>query len=137
MGYTGDEPTQLLGSDCGPSPAETLLHGMGNCVSVTASYHAAARGIPLEEFAVSFEGDMDLQGFADLDDNVTPAYQAIRAKVRAKAGEDRESITEFLKYTTSHSPMCDSVSRPVHLTFSLLHNGQAVSQPLRSAAAAK
>lgn len=136
MGYTGDEPTQLLSSDAGPSPAETLLHGMANCVSVTSSYHAAARGLPLDAFKVDFEGNMDLQGFADLDDNVTPAYQNVRGKIHVKAGGSREAIAKFLKFATSHSPMCDSVSRPVHTTFSLVHNGQAISQPVGSAAAA-
>src|SRR5512147_877004 len=91
MGYTGDEPTQLLSSDAGPSPAETLLHGMANCVSVTSSYHAAARGLPLDAFKVDFEGDIDLQGFADLDDNVTPAYQNVRGKIHVKAGGSREA----------------------------------------------
>jgi uncharacterized OsmC-like protein len=124
--YVGDEPAALLGSDAGPSPSETLLHAMANCVSVTTSYHSAARGIPLDAFQVNLEGDMDLQGFADLDDNVTPGYQEIRAKVHIKAGS-KEDLAEFMKFTSSHSPMCDSVGRPVDVTFSLVHNGVAVS----------
>lgn len=126
-GYVGDEPTQLLGGDAGPSPSETLLHAMANCVSVTTSYHAAARGVPLDAFSVNLEGDMDLQGFADLDDNVTPAYQNIRARVRIKAGGKEQEIADLMKFTTSHSPMCDSVSRPVDITFSLVHNGVPLS----------
>jgi uncharacterized OsmC-like protein len=125
--YVGDEPVALMGSDAGPSPSETLLHAMANCVSVTTSYHSAARGVPLEAFKVNLEGDMDLQGFADLDDNVTPDYQNIRAKVRIKAGGKEKDITEFLKFATSHSPMCDSVSRPVDVSFSLVHNAVAIS----------
>ena len=127
MSYIGDEPAVLLGSDAGPSPSETLLHAMANCVSVTTSYHAAARAVPLDAFKVNLEGDMDLQGFADLDDNVTPAYQNIRAKVRIKAGGRETDVAELLKFATSHSPMCNSVSRPVDVTFSLVHNGKAVS----------
>jgi len=125
--YVGDEPAALLGSDAGPSPSETLLHAMANCVSVTTSYHSAARGIPLDAFNVKLEGDMDLQGFADLDDNVTPAYQNIRAKVKIKAGGKKGDIAELLKFATSHSPMCNSVSRPVDVSFSLVHNGTAIS----------
>ncbi len=124
--YVGDEPTALLGSDAGPSPSETLLHAMANCVSVTTSYHSAARGIPLDAFRVNLEGDMDLQGFADLDDNVTPGYQQIRARVQIKAG-GKEDLAEFMKFASSHSPMCDSVGRLVDVTFSLVHNGVAVS----------
>jgi uncharacterized OsmC-like protein len=126
LGYVGDEPPQLLGSDAGPSPSETLLHAMANCVSVTGSYHSAAQGIPFDSFSVDFEGDMDLQGFADLDDNVTPAYQAIRASVHAKGGGSAENLEDFLRFASSHSPMCNSVSQPVHVTFSLRHNGKAV-----------
>jgi uncharacterized OsmC-like protein len=126
-GYTGDEPTALLGGDTGPSPSETLLHAMANCVAVTTSYHSAARGVPLDSFQVNLEGDMDLQGFADLDDNVTPGYQNIRAKLQIKAGGKKEDIAELLQFACSHSPMCDSVSRPVDVSFSLVHNGLAVA----------
>lgn len=125
--YIGDEPAALLGSDAGPSPSETLLHAMANCVSVTTSYHSAGRGIPLDAFNVDLQGDMDLQGFADLDDNVTPAYQNVRGKIRIKAGGTEKDIAELLKFATSHSPMCNSVSRPVDVSFSLVHNGVAVS----------
>ena len=126
-GYVGDEPAALLGSDAGPSPSETLLHAMANCVAVTTSYHSAARGVPLDAFNVNLEGDMDLQGFADLDDKVTPGYQNIRGKVKIKAGGKKEDIAELLNFAASHSPMCDSVSRPVDVSFSLVHNGIAVS----------
>ena len=126
-GYTGDEPAALLGSDAGPSPAETLLHAMANCVAVTTSYHSAARGIPLDAFQVNLEGDIDVQGFADLDDRVTPGYQTIRGKVRIKAGGKKEEIEEFLKFVSANSPICESVSRPVDISFSLVHNGVAVS----------
>ncbi len=124
--YIGDEPTQLLGSDEGPSPSETLLHAMASCVSVNSSYHAAARGIPFDAFEVKLEGDMDLQGFTDLDDNVTPAYKTIRAKVRMKAGGSPRDLEDFLEFATSHSPICNSVCKPVHVTYSLVHNGQVV-----------
>jgi uncharacterized OsmC-like protein len=124
-GYLGDEPTVLLGNDAGPSPAETLLHAMANCVSVTTSYHAAARGIRLDALGVELDGDMDLQGFADLDDRVSPGYTKIRARLRAKAGGDEASLREFLAFAADHSPMCDSVRAPVHMTFALHHRQTA------------
>jgi len=121
QGYVGDEPAALLGSDSGPSAAEALLQAMAGCISVTTSYHAAARGIRLDALDVDFAGDMDLQGFADVNDTVSPGYQNIRGRVYVKAGGSREEIEEFMKFTTSHSPMCNSVARPVQLTFSLEH----------------
>jgi uncharacterized OsmC-like protein len=132
LGCVGDEPRELLGSDAGPSRFETLLHAMAHCLSVTASYHAAARGLRLEEFQAGLEGDVDLRGFAGLDDRVSPEYQSIRGRVRIRAGAGGEELREFLKFSAAHSPMCDSVCRPVHLTFSIVHN----AKPIRVRAAA-
>lgn len=125
-GYTGDEPKLLLGSDSGPSSAESLLQAMANCITVTSSYHAAARGLTMESFHVDFEGDMDLRGFTDTDDTVGPGYQNIRGRIQVKAGAPPAEVEEFLRFTTEHSPMCNSVAKPVQLTFSLVHNGRAV-----------
>jgi len=130
-GYVGDEPGELMGTDAGPSSAEALLQSMANCVSVTTSYHAAARGMALEAFDVDFEGDMDMRGFADLDDTVSPGYQNIRGRVYVKAGAPKKEIEEFMKFATEHSPMCNTVTMPVQLTWSLVHNGQYVGGPSR------
>ena len=121
LGYLGDEPTQLLGDDAGPSPSETLLHAMANCVSVTASYHAAARGLDLQALEAELRGDMDLQGFADLDDRVTPGYQRVRVRLRARGGGDAAALRDLLAFAADHSPMCESVRAPVHMTFALHH----------------
>jgi uncharacterized OsmC-like protein len=128
-GYLGDEPTQMLGSDGGPSSEEALLQAMANCVSVTSSYHAAARGVKLESFDVNFEGDVDRRGFADADDTVNPGYRSIRGRIRVKAGGKREEIEDLMKFATTHSPMCNSVEKPVQLTYSLIHNGKGVAGP--------
>jgi uncharacterized OsmC-like protein len=122
-GYTGDCVRELLGTDAGVAPEEALLQAMAGCVSVTTSYHAAARGIQLDAFDVEFEGDVDMQGFGDLDDRVTPGYQKIRGRIYIKAGGTDAALREFLDFTTSHSPMCDSVAQPVQLTSSLVCNG--------------
>jgi len=56
--------------DAGSSPSETLVHAMATCVLVTTSRHPAARGVRLGAFKVNLEGNMDLRGFADLDDTL-------------------------------------------------------------------
>jgi uncharacterized OsmC-like protein len=122
-GYTGDFVPELLGADSGVSPEEALLKAMAGCVSVTTSYHAAARGIQLDAFDVQLEGDVDMQGFADLDDRVSPAYRALRGRISIRAGASESALREFLEFTTSHSPMCNSVVQPVQLTASLTCNG--------------
>lgn len=75
---------------------------------------------------MDFEGGVDMRGFADLDDRVAPGYRNIRGRIYIKAGADEQELREFLAFTTSHSPMCNSVGQPVPVTCSLTHNGVRV-----------
>lgn len=64
----------------------------------------------------------------DLNDNVRPGYKYIVAEMTARAGgKTNEELLEFYKKMPSMSPVCDSVRNPVHVTFGLVHNGNAVS----------
>ena len=125
-GYTGDEPP-VIGDDSGPAAAEALLQAMAGCLSVTTSYHAAARGIRLEALRVEWDGDVDAQGFADLDDRVSPGFERIRGRIAIRAGgATRDELEAFLRFTIAHSPMIDSVRKPVHVTYALTLNGRSI-----------
>ena len=125
-----DEPPALLGGDAGPGPSETVLHSVGNCISVVQSYFAAAEGIRARDFKIDFEGDMDLQGFTDVNDTVMPAYNKIKVKVDARgSGKSKEELQAFYESVPCRSPICDTVRNPVHVTFGLTHNGKVISGP--------
>ena len=70
-------------------------------------YHAAVRGIELEEVESELEGDLDLKGFMDLSDEVRPGYQEIRVNFKVKT--DIENV-DRLKALTRLSPVYDVVS---------------------------
>ncbi len=44
-----DEPAVLLGKDSAANPVEYLLHSLAACLTTSMVYHAAARGIQIEE----------------------------------------------------------------------------------------
>jgi hypothetical protein len=69
-----DQPPALLGKDTAASPIEHLLHALASCLTTSMVYHAAARGIHIEEVESSLEGDIDLHGFLELDKNVRNGY---------------------------------------------------------------
>ena len=70
-------------------------------------YHAAVRGIKLEEVESKFEGDIDLKGFLAISDKVRPGYKEIRANFKVKTdAENLETLKELIKL----SPVCDVVS---------------------------
>jgi len=114
--FVADEPTTLLGQNKGANPVEFLLHSLAGCVTTTFVLHAAARGIHIQEIKSSLDGDIDLQGLLGLDENVTPGYQGIRFKMDVKADCSDEELDDLLAFTAEHSPVCQSLRRPVPVT---------------------
>jgi hypothetical protein len=70
-------------------------------------YHAAVRGIELEEVESALEGDLDLRGFFGISDKVRPGYQEIRVNFKVKTNPEH---IETLKELTRLSPVYDVVS---------------------------
>jgi uncharacterized OsmC-like protein len=113
-----DEPAVLLGEDTAANPVEYLLHSLAACLTTSMVYHAAARGIRIEEVESSFEGDIDLHGFLELDPKVRKGYQGIRVNFKLKADVPDEQLEEIVKLGTGHSPVFDSLTNgvPVSVT---------------------
>jgi uncharacterized OsmC-like protein len=108
-----DEPAVLLGKDSAANPVEHLLHALAACLTTSMVYHAAARGIHIDEVESSFEGDIDLHGFLDLDQNVRKGYEGIRVKFKIKADVADEQLQQIVELGTGHSPVFDSLTRGV------------------------
>jgi uncharacterized OsmC-like protein len=111
--FTNGEPPVLLGDNEGANPVEFLLHALAGCVTTTFVLHAMARGIAIRELSTELEGDIDLQGLLGLDDAVFPGYEQIRIKMHVKADCSDQALDELLGYTQQHSPVCNTVCRPV------------------------
>jgi uncharacterized OsmC-like protein len=102
-----DEQPVLAGTDLGPNPVEHLLHALAGCMTSTLVYHAAIRGIRIDELECEVEGDLDLRGFLGLSKEVRNGYQNIRVKFRVKTDSDR---LDTLKALTKFSPVFDVTS---------------------------
>jgi uncharacterized OsmC-like protein len=113
-----DEPPVLLGRDEAPNPVEYLLHALAACLTTSMVYHAAARGIHIDEIESSLEGDIDLHGFLDLDPKVRKGYQGIRVNFKIKADVPEDRLREIVQLGTGHSPVFDSLTKgvPVSVT---------------------
>jgi uncharacterized OsmC-like protein len=111
--FVNGEPPVLLGNNEGANPVEFLLHALAGCVTTTFVLHAAARGIPIESISTELAGDIDLHGLLGLDDSVAAGYQQIRIKMDVKADCSEKELDDLLAYTRDHSPVCNTVCRPV------------------------
>lgn len=112
-----DEPTILLGKDSAANPVEYLLHALAACLTTSMVYHAAARGIHIEAVESSFEGDIDLHGFLDLDNTVRKGFQGIRVNFRIKADVPDAQLQMIAKLGPRYSPVFDSVTNGVAVSF--------------------
>ena len=108
-----DEPPVLLSNDKAPNPVEYILHAMAGCITTTLVFHAAARGIEIEEVETSFEGDIDLRGMLAMDENVRKGYQEIRVNLNVKADCPDNELKELVEFAKNHSPVFDTIQNPV------------------------
>ncbi len=111
-----DDPEIILGTDTAPGPGEYLLKALAACVTGTIAYHAAARGIRIEEMETTVSGNVDLQGFLGLRDDVRPGYQNIQMDYRIKADVSDEELQELCNLGPTYSPMFDSITKGVPVT---------------------
>jgi uncharacterized OsmC-like protein len=113
-----DEPPVLLGKDTAANPVEHLLHALASCLTTFMVYHAAARGIQIEQVVSSLKGDIDLHGFLELDKNVRKGYQGIRVSFKIRADVPDERLQETCQLGPGHSPVFDSLTNgvPVSVT---------------------
>ena len=103
-----DEPPILAGGDRGANPVEHQLNALAACLTTTLVYHASIRGIVIEELESELEGDLDLQGFLGLSNNVRRGYENIRVRMVVKT--DAENI-EKLKAFAKLSPVYDVTAK--------------------------
>lgn len=115
-----DEPPVLLGQDRGANPVEFILHALAGCLTTSLVYHAAARGIELQEVESTLEGDLDLRGFLGISPNVRNGYQAIRVTFRIVSDAPREQLEELVQLAQRRSPVFDIVTNPVPVAVRLV-----------------
>jgi len=114
--FTNGEPPVLLGANEGANPVEFLLHALAGCVTTTTVLHAAARDIQIERLSTELVGTIDVQGLLALDDSVPVGYEQIQIKMDIKADCSDEELDDLLAFARDHSPVCNTVCRPVPVT---------------------
>ena len=125
--YTNGEPPVLLGDNEGANPVEYLLHALAGCVTTTTVLHAAARGVQINRISTQLTGDIDLQGFLALDEQVSAGYEAIRIDMSIEADCSDEELDDLLSFARDHSPVCSTVCKPVPVTLQRVKKMRAVA----------
>jgi uncharacterized OsmC-like protein len=119
--FTNGEPPVLLGGNEGANPVEFLLHALAGCVTTTTVLHAAARGIQIESLSTELVSTIDVQGLLALDDSVSVGYKQIQVLMKIEADCSEEELDDLLAFSRDHSPVCNTVCRPIPVVVKRVH----------------
>lgn len=117
--YDEDEPPVLLGQDHGANAGEYALAALSSCLTTTLIYHAAAQGVTIEEVEFTLSGDVDLQGYLGMSENVRNGYEKIKVTFKVKSEAPKEKIRELVELAQKRSPVFDIISNPTPVEVSL------------------
>ncbi|UTW09391.1 OsmC family protein [Pseudomonas benzenivorans] len=123
--FINGEPPVLLGGNEGANPVEFLLHALAGCVTTTTVLHAAARGIQIRRLSTELVGTIDVQGLLDLNASVPVGYEQIRIKMDIEADCSDAELDDLLTFAQAHSPVCNTVCRPVPVTVERVRHAKA------------
>lgn len=107
-----DEPPILAGEDSAANPVEHLLMALASCVTTAMVAHAATRGIDIDELESEIEGDIDLNGYLGLSDDVPKGYQQIRVRFRARSNADADELRRLAEF----SPVFNTILNGARVT---------------------
>ncbi|WP_160151601.1 OsmC family protein [Microbulbifer sp. ALW1] len=108
-----DEPPVLCGKNLGANPVEYLLVALSGCLTTSLIAHSAARGIEIHKVEPRYEGDLDLQGFLGVSEDVPVGYKDIRIYFKIDADLSQAQKEELIQMAQKYSPVFNSIAKPV------------------------
>jgi len=116
--FDNSEPPILLGNNEGANPVEFILHGLAGCMTTTMMLHAAAHGIEVESVESRLEGDIDVQGFLGLNNQIRNGYQNIRVSFKIEGDLTEQQKADLIGFAHK-SPVFDIVTNGVPVEVNL------------------
>jgi uncharacterized OsmC-like protein len=106
-----DEPPVLCGKNLGANPVEYLLVALSGCLTTSLVAHAAAKGIEVKKVESRYEGDLDLQGFLGLSEEVPVGFQNIRVYFKIEADLSEAEKEDLIKMAQKYSPVFNTITK--------------------------
>jgi len=104
-----DEPPGLGGQDQGPTPVELLLAGLGGCLNVLIAGLAPRYGVELTHVTTTVEGDLDPDGFREIDGAVRSGYFAIRYRIHVESSSPGPQVDALIRHAERVCPVKDTL----------------------------
>lgn len=117
--YDADHPTQLVGTDVGPSPTEFLLHALAACITAGVGNVAAARGIELRRVSSTVTGDIDLVGLLGIDPGTRNGYGSIEMEISIEGDADAGDLAKVVERSVARSAVYDMLTNGTQVSVSV------------------
>jgi uncharacterized OsmC-like protein len=88
--YDEDKPPGLLGEDHEANAGEYALAALSSCLTSTLIYHAAAQEVAIDEVKTTLSGDIGLQGYLGMSENVRNRYDKVKVTFKVKFEAPKE-----------------------------------------------
>ena len=117
--YHMDEPPILLGNNEGRNPVEYLLVALSGCLTTSLIAHSSAKGIKIKGVQSRYEGDIDLQGFLGVSEEVPVGYKKIRVYFKIDADVSEEQKEEMVQMAKKYSPVFNTITKSAPVSVNL------------------
>ena len=117
--YHMDEPPILLGNNEGRNPVEYLLVALSGCLTTSLIAHSSAKGIKIKGVQSRYEGDIDLQGFLGVSEEVPVGYKNIRVYFKIDADVSQEQKEEMVQMAKKYSPVFNTITKAAPVSVNL------------------
>lgn len=114
-----DEPPVLCGRNKGANPVEYLLVALSGCLTTSLIAHASVRGMEIRNVESRYEGELDLQGFLGISEEVPVGYKNINIYFKIDADLSDAQKLELIEMAKKYSPVYNSVANPVPVSVKL------------------
>merc|ERR1711991_1078548 len=113
--FTIDEPTQFLGVNCAPNPAEYMLGGLAGCMAVTFMAGATAMDIKIDKLQLEIDGELDLKGFLGINESSDSGFPELKFIFNVKGNGTQEQYNALLERVSKHSPNFNTIKNEVRM----------------------
>ncbi len=113
--FTIDEPSQILGVNSAPNPAEYMLGGLAGCMAVTFMTGATAMNIEIDQLQLEIDGELDLQGFLGITPDANPGFPELKFIFHVKGNGTKEQYKKLMERVNKHSPNFNTIQNKVKM----------------------
>ncbi|MFB6086229.1 MAG: OsmC family protein [Halodesulfurarchaeum sp.] len=114
-----DEPTEIGGTNAGPTPVEYLLGALAGCLNVVGHTVAEELDLEIRTIGIDIEGDLDPRKFLGAAEEPRPGYQEVAVSLVVDSTASEEQLETWLEIVEERCPVSDNIANSTPLSFAV------------------